>query len=71
MAYDDYIASVINADLVIIDLTDGTKIGADVMKQATENDVPFIITYSKYCGNVCYAGIDDLARQVKEKIDAL
>ena len=71
MSYDDYLLSVANADIVVVDITEGTRIGAAVLGLAIENDVPFIITSSKYTGNVMYKGIDDLVSQVKENIKKL
>jgi hypothetical protein len=71
MSYDDYLLSVANADFVVVDMSEGTRIGAAVLGLAIENDVPFILTCSKYTYNVTYKGIDDLVSQIKEIVKKL
>lgn len=71
MCRDDYIASVRCADLVVVDITDISKIAADVMSEAIEYGVPIILTMAKYNKNIIYNTPYELVTKIKEEIKKL
>lgn len=64
----EFMSHVASADLVIVDVSKPNEISSGILQRAIMYHRPFLTVYNKWSGGVIYSSIDDLSRQVLEKV---